>query len=291
MQLAARTLELELSVARLQGRLQGDSAEDQFQNYLKAFRQPEVLLPFLEEYPVLAREFARTVDRSVAFELEFLQHLCADADMLGSLFMSGAELGLLANVQGVAGDTHRGGRSVRIVEFSFRASKNRLPTSTARCRSAFSGVARLAEPTRHPASISDPQSTRLRPPRLDGMRRRPALHNIRRGRALLPATGRTAHSDDVWSGNAADVHSENIIAAGDQPILIDFETAVPSEYTGMGLAPGRPQRRASSVGFGNGAAAGAAGPASQRRRESAGASTSVREEDSPGSMNSYRNTE
>src|SRR5262245_39183335 len=113
----ARTLVLELHVARLQGRLHGATSEERFGNFLVGYRQPEQLLALLQEYPVLARQLPRTLARAVAFELEFLQHLCADADALRTHCREGGELGMLTEVTG-GGDTHRGGRSVRIVTFS-----------------------------------------------------------------------------------------------------------------------------------------------------------------------------
>src|SRR5262249_28102304 len=103
-------------VARLQGRLHGDTPAERFQNFLSDYRQPEQLLALLQEYPVLARELPRALERAVAFELEFLHHLCADADALRTHFRAGRDLGMLTEVKG-AGDTHRGG-SVRIVTFS-----------------------------------------------------------------------------------------------------------------------------------------------------------------------------
>src|SRR5262245_59982394 len=86
---AGRTLVLELHVARLQGRLHGDTPAERFQNFLGGYRQPEQLLALLQEDPVLARELPRTLERAVTFELEFLHRLCADADGLRTHFREG----------------------------------------------------------------------------------------------------------------------------------------------------------------------------------------------------------
>src|SRR5262249_54982401 len=112
-----RTLALELNVARLEGQLQGDTPEERFQNFLAELRRPERLRAVLQEYPVLARHLVLFLDRWVACSLEFLHHLCADAPALRALFSPNRELGVLEAVEG-GGDTHRGGRAVRMVRFS-----------------------------------------------------------------------------------------------------------------------------------------------------------------------------
>src|SRR4029450_11524225 len=72
----------------------------------------------LQEYPVLARQLVLRIDQWVAFSLEFLRHLSADYGAIGGGFGREHNPGVLIEVQGGAGDSHRGGRSVLIAKFS-----------------------------------------------------------------------------------------------------------------------------------------------------------------------------
>ncbi|HEX7333362.1 MAG TPA: type 2 lanthipeptide synthetase LanM family protein [Pyrinomonadaceae bacterium] len=113
----ARTMVLELNVARLQGELVGDTPEERFCDFAERLRKPEVMLPILMEYPVLARQIVTTVDNWVAFCLELFEHLCEDWEAIRTTFSPATEPGLISQVHLGAGDTHRGGRSVAIVTF------------------------------------------------------------------------------------------------------------------------------------------------------------------------------
>lgn len=71
----------------------------------------------LEEYPVLARQLVTTVEQWVNYGLEFLEHLCIDWAELCATFSPESKPGLLTEVQMGAGDTHRDGRSVLLLQF------------------------------------------------------------------------------------------------------------------------------------------------------------------------------
>ncbi|HKX30627.1 MAG TPA: type 2 lantipeptide synthetase LanM, partial [Blastocatellia bacterium] len=54
--LLARTLILELNVARVRGQLSGDTPETRFRSFVERLRERSRALSLLEEYPVLARQ-------------------------------------------------------------------------------------------------------------------------------------------------------------------------------------------------------------------------------------------
>jgi type 2 lantibiotic biosynthesis protein LanM len=114
----SRTIVLELNVARLQGHLTGETAEERFASYLQRLAQPEYLLALLEEYSVLARQLVVTIQLWVAFSLEFLEHLCTDWQTLCTVFLPEGDPGLLLEATAGAGDTHRSGRSVMLLTFA-----------------------------------------------------------------------------------------------------------------------------------------------------------------------------
>src|SRR5581483_674653 len=113
-----RVIALELNVARLQGHLQGDTAEERFQDFIRSVGQRGGLLPILEEYPVLARQLVIAIDNWINFGMEFLHHLCSDWEQICATFSPERDPGKLVELQGGAGDAHRRGRSVLKLKFS-----------------------------------------------------------------------------------------------------------------------------------------------------------------------------
>lgn len=113
-----RTLILELNVARVQGHLRGETPEQRFDYFLQQLAQPTQMLTLLEEYPVLARQMVEIIERWVTCELEFLQRLCADWDEICRVFSPGEDPGLLREIHEGAGDLHQGGHSVSILTWS-----------------------------------------------------------------------------------------------------------------------------------------------------------------------------
>ena len=112
-----RIMILELNVARVQGLLQGDTAEERFQSFINHITQPAHGTALLQEYPVLGRLVVESLDRWVAVSVEFVQRLCADWLAIQQTFVPPEAPGALVQIAGGMGDTHRGGRSVVIATF------------------------------------------------------------------------------------------------------------------------------------------------------------------------------
>ena len=118
----AKTMVLELHVARLEGVLQGSTPEERFASFTQRLCRNDIALKLLSEYPVLARRLITCIENWVDYSAEFLFHLAADWKEIVSLFSPGHEnmfpkCGLLAEAATGAGDTHRHGRSVLMARF------------------------------------------------------------------------------------------------------------------------------------------------------------------------------
>ena len=109
---------LELHVSRLKGELAGDTPEERFQSFVKQMHGREHAVGFLMEYPVLARQLVEATDQWATYSLEFIRHLSIDYDTIKERFSRNADLGSLTGLAADLGDTHRGGRSVQIAQFS-----------------------------------------------------------------------------------------------------------------------------------------------------------------------------
>jgi type 2 lantibiotic biosynthesis protein LanM len=114
--MTTRVMVLELNVARLQGLLPGATTRERFANFLELARQPHWVDTLFQEYPVLLTQLAIRLDQWAESSLEFLQRLYADWSVIRGTLLP-ADPGFLIGVQG-GGDRHRSGRSVLIARFS-----------------------------------------------------------------------------------------------------------------------------------------------------------------------------
>jgi len=109
---------LELNVARLQGVLKGETPEERFHSFCDRLRQMDVQLSIAREYPVLLRSLYIATVNWANSSVELLERLAKDWDLIRASLAAGADPGSLTSILAGAGDTHRRGRTVAILEFS-----------------------------------------------------------------------------------------------------------------------------------------------------------------------------
>lgn len=219
--LLTRALVVELQIARLEERLAGDTPEARFQSFVASLHQPETALQILRCYPVMARLVVRQVERWEAAVGSFLEHLAQDAEELARTFHQGRLIGRLTETLVGAGDFHRGGRSVVLLAFDTGLRLVYKPRSL-RVDTAFQELLRWTarhgfEPgLRTLAVLERPdhgwvEHVAAEPCQEDGQVER----FYRRQGALLAL---------LHLLQGTDFHHENLIAAGEHPVLIDLET-------------------------------------------------------------------
>jgi type 2 lantibiotic biosynthesis protein LanM len=218
-QLTARTLVLELNVLRLRGELTGADPHERYHHFLHRLRQPAYALSVLREYPVLARDLVRTVDNWEASRLEFARRLVADHADLADRCGGPRALGDLAEVSFGAGDSHRGGRSVAVVRFTggrvmYKPRRLGVDRHFQELLTWLNG--RGSHPSLRTFWVLDRDGygwTEFVEAGPCADRAGLARFHRRQGAllALLQVLG------------ATDFHFENVIAAGEHPMLIDLE--------------------------------------------------------------------
>lgn len=216
-----RTMVLELNVARLNGVLDGDTAEARFESFIRRLEDREKAVSLLQEYPVLARQVVICVNQWLAFSLEFLAHLSTDFSAICDALALGSEPGVLTQVLSEAGDRHRDGRSVLIAKFGsgFKIVYKPRPLQTdihfnellvwaneKGFRPDFRTVQLLDRGSYGWVEFIEPKDC-ASSQAVDCFYRRQG-GNL----ALLYVLG------------ATDFHHENLIAAGEHPVLLDLET-------------------------------------------------------------------
>ncbi|GHO88284.1 type 2 lanthipeptide synthetase LanM family protein [Dictyobacter formicarum] len=212
---------LEMHIARLQGCLHGETSEERFANFARQLSQEEMILPLLARYPVLARQLVMTLDQWIHYASEFLAHLCADWQMILTTFTPESDPGLLLKVQAGAGDRHRNGRSVLVLQFR-------------------SGMQLLYKPKPLTVDVHFQELLTW----LNDHGAQPPLRTLKLidrgdyGWSEFVVAAPCTSQDEVtrfyerqgsylallYVLRAGDLHNENVIAVGEYPIIVDLET-------------------------------------------------------------------
>ncbi|MEU8199579.1 type 2 lanthipeptide synthetase LanM family protein [Streptosporangium sp. NPDC049046] len=230
--LASRTLVLELNVMRVSRRLEGATPEERFADFVRWFgRHPEALAALCEEYPVLARLLAQTADRFAAGRGEMLARYTEDRPDIVRTLLGGVDPGPLTAIEG-GGDTHQGGRAVSVLTFETGAQVIYKPRPQAVHRHFNDALAWLNERVagldliRLAVLDRGPYGWVEFAPHLPCQDRQEVARYYHRLGALLAML----HALD-----GADFHCENLIACGDQPVLVDLEALLHPLVPGAGI--------------------------------------------------------
>lgn len=228
--LAARTLAQELHRARRSRRLAGAGPRERFASFVAAAGTRRGLSDLFSAYPVLARMLSRTALDATEATAELVARFRSDRADLVAALLDGRTPGRLVRVDLGRGDAHQGNRSVAILHF---ADGRRL--------------VHKPRPLDQHALLDDlvcwlnakVPGLGLRTPRTLRRESHGWLEFVehrwcssvtetdtfyRRQGALLAL---------LYAVDGADMHYENVIAYGDQPVLVDAETLL---HTGLGQA-------------------------------------------------------
>ncbi len=214
-----RVMVLELNVARLEGRLAGDTPAERFQSFLATLHSPESADRLFDEYPTLLEQIVNRLDRWAAFSLEFLGHLSDDWPLIQERFFP-QDPGLVGGIHTGAGDTHRGGRSVIIASFNAGARLVYKPRSLAvdaHFQQLLAGLNALgAESEFRLLQILECGEHGW----TEFVEAEPCASAAEVARFYRRQGGYLAI---LYALEASDFHCENLIASGEHPMLIDLE--------------------------------------------------------------------
>jgi class II lanthipeptide synthase len=219
-QMLSRTMALELHVARLHRLLQGNTAEERFQSFLQRMRDADTALAILQEYPVLAHQLVLCIDHWVAASLEFLQRLCADWEMIQTMLYPGNDLGVVVEVDGGVGDKHREGRSVLMTKFSSGFQVVYKPRPLAVDIHFQELLTWINDRGDHPP---------FRTIKILNRGSYGWMEFVTQHSCISPAEVQRFYERQggylaiLYTLEATDFHLENLVAAGEHPVLLDLE--------------------------------------------------------------------
>lgn len=213
------TAVLELHAARRAGDLAGAEAHARFASFIKRLREPSASFALLHDYPVLARLVITWLDDWATAAEELLERLSTDWDAIAATFAGVADDEMLVGVE-IAGDRHRRGRAVVVLEFSSSLKLVYKPRSVSNELHFQSLLQWLNE------------HTDLPPYRCLAMLNREThgwVEHVSVSSCASPNGVKRFYERQggylalLQTLSAVDFHAENIIAAGEHPVLVDLE--------------------------------------------------------------------
>lgn len=215
------TLALELNIARLRGRLHGDTPEERFDYYAKMLARREYVEELATEYPMLFQLAEDRLALWVAVSLELIGRIAADWQDIVETFFRGESPGALESLRFPQRSTKRGGRAVVLLCFSSGARLVYKPRSLAvearfqelldwlgdsGFQPGFQRVKLLDRDSHGWMEWIDPE----------GCASAAEIQRFYRRQGAYLAL--------FYALEATDLHMSNVIAAGEHPALIDLET-------------------------------------------------------------------
>ena len=219
--LAARTLVLELNVARVTGRLAGETPAERFRDFVRQTASRDGLAALLDEYAVLGRLLAQAALHAADALTEVLLRLAADRSRLATALFAGRDPGRLVELATSVGDGHRHGRAVALLRFADGSRLVYKPRSLAAHRH-FNELlawfnARTAGPGLRAVAVVEGDGYGW----AEFVPHRPCA-DLREFEAFYERQG--ALLALMYACDGTDLHFENLIACGGEPVLVDVET-------------------------------------------------------------------
>ncbi|MBN3880134.1 MULTISPECIES: type 2 lanthipeptide synthetase LanM family protein [unclassified Nostoc] len=208
------------SLIRWLGQLQGSHSREQYSKFIRRMLDGG-LLEFFQEYSMLARLVATVTDFWVNNTSEFLQRLASDWLDIQTTFQGEVELGEVVTIESGLSDLHEDGRSVIAVTFASGLKLIYKPKDCASEEAYFQLLAWLNErgvplPFKLVQVLNRSTHGWVEYVRhLPCKDKQTAVRYYQRAGMLLSV---------LYALEGTDCHSENIIACGEHPVLIDMET-------------------------------------------------------------------
>ncbi len=214
----SRLLLLELNAARVTGSLQAHDSAGRWSEFIDRSSHRSFWESLAQHYPTLLPRLDEVMRNRAAAASEFARHFAADRARLGLLV---PEAGELSRVSFGAGDSHRGGRSVLVLEL-----QNQRLIYKPRSLAIDSAIATFLGRLLDPSEVAD----RIRVPAVMECGSYGWSEFITHRYCGSAAELRTYYTRlGHWLALArlfgtTDLHAENLIACGPTPVVIDCET-------------------------------------------------------------------
>ncbi|WFB11306.1 type 2 lantipeptide synthetase LanM family protein [Streptomyces sp. LX-29] len=211
----------QLQKARRAGALAGGTSAARFGDFVQQLREPACALRILAEFPTLTRELVDELETWLTVRRELAERVLADLPTLRAAFgVAGSSLNDIVDLRTGSGDTHRGGRSVSILTFRGGGKVVYKPRRLAAESHFYAVVDWLnakgpAFPLRRLTLVERDAYGWAEFVRSEGCSDEDELRRFfwRHGAQVAL----------LYLLRASDIHLENVIAAGEHPVVVDLE--------------------------------------------------------------------
>lgn len=215
-----KTTMLEISIASKLGDLKAESPNERYQEYFKLLEDPYNLKVYFETYPVLARCLTELTIMFSSYISEIINNYNSDWIKFKSNMKNG-DYDVLTAIDIGAGDTHNRGKSVAILMFNSGAKLVYKPHSL-RIDECYSSMIDWVNERGLKNLLSSPNVLNCGNYGYHEFISHSSCQTILEVEQFYYRLG--AITALCYICGATDYHSENIIASGANPILIDLET-------------------------------------------------------------------
>ena len=221
-----KTVVWELHVARQAGSLGDGDAKRQLRRYFELLATDEYRGHMYAKYPVLLRFVTQTTVHYIDFVKEMLDRVSMDRDELASFAGVGDDF-RLEDMSIDRGDAHDGGRAVAMLTIGGR--KIVYKPRDLHIHELFAGLVRRCERTKGflPMRVSDVLTKSGYA--YEEFVEHGTCEDARQVERYYTRYGQLLGL--VWLLHGDDMHHENIIASGEYPMVVDFETIATNHVT------------------------------------------------------------
>ncbi|MCR8641605.1 type 2 lanthipeptide synthetase LanM family protein [Paenibacillus sp. N1-5-1-14] len=216
-----KTTMLEISIASQLGELTTETPNERYLEYFKLLEDSLHLREFFDTYPVLARCLTEHTIMFSSYVREIMVHYNSDWIKFKSKLKNGCEYDCLTGIEIGTGDTHNKGKSVAIFKFNSGAKLVYKPHSL-RIDECYSHMLDWINQRGIKYILSSPNVFNCGAYGYHEFISHNPCQSIMEVEQFYYRLG--ALTALCYTCGATDYHSENIIASGTQPVLIDLET-------------------------------------------------------------------
>ncbi|MBB5825958.1 type 2 lanthipeptide synthetase LanM family protein [Micromonospora carbonacea] len=219
--MAAPTFVAQLHAWRDAGRLRGRDSRQRFVDFVRMLSETSGLWELFTDYPVLARLLAETSRSELDALTRLLSRFADDRDGIVRVVLGGVDPGPLCGISAGLGDPHQRGEGVRLLHFTGGTRIVYKPRGV-QAQVHLGGMVRWLSTTVPGLDLRTPAVLAV------------SGHGWQEFVGHQPVTGTEAASAYyrrlgallvlLHVTHTTDMHCENVVAAGDQPLVIDAET-------------------------------------------------------------------
>jgi|APLak6261658528_1056013.scaffolds.fasta_scaffold00733_1 type 2 lantibiotic biosynthesis protein LanM len=220
-EITARPIVAEMRIASRLNLLHGNSPEERYRDFFRRFTLPEVKKAFQERYPLVVR---LCTTRALFFANSFIQTLsrvCRDWEHLEMLFGNGRTLKTIQSVEFGLGDPHRGGQTVTRIRFASGVEIIYKPRSLEVDLRFQRLLAWASNSGDFPAFYRQNILTFPEYGYVECIYTKECASREEIARFFYRQGIQLAF---LYIIGGSDIHSENVIAVGEYPVLVDLET-------------------------------------------------------------------